>query len=51
MEIIKINNITKNYKNIKALNNLSLSINEGELYVPKGYCKGIQAKSLKYLQQ
>lgn len=32
MEIIKINNITKNYKNIKALNNISLSINEGELY-------------------
>ena len=32
MEIIKISNITKNYKNIKALNNISLSINEGELY-------------------
>ena len=32
MEIIKINNISKNYKNIKALNNISLSINEGELY-------------------
>ena len=32
MEIIKINNVTKNYKNIKALNNISLSINEGELY-------------------
>ena len=32
MEIIKINNVSKNYKNIKALNNISLSINEGELY-------------------
>jgi len=32
MEIIKINNVLKNYKNIKALNNISLSINEGELY-------------------
>ena len=32
MEIIKIENISKNYKNIKALKNVSLSINEGELY-------------------
>ncbi len=32
MEIIKINNVSKNYKNIKALNNISFSINEGELY-------------------
>ena len=32
MEIIKINNVSKKYKNIKALNNISLSINEGELY-------------------
>jgi len=32
MEIIKINNVSKNYKNIKALNNINLSINEGELY-------------------
>lgn len=32
MEIIKINNVSKDYKNIKALNNISLSINEGELY-------------------
>ena len=32
MEIIKINNISKDYKKIKALNNISLSINEGELY-------------------
>ena len=32
MEIIKINNVSKNYKNIKALNNISLTINEGELY-------------------
>ena len=32
MKIIKINNVSKNYKNIKALNNISLSINEGELY-------------------
>ena len=26
MKIIKINNVSKNYKNIKALNNISLSI-------------------------
>ena len=32
MEIIKIINVSKNYKKIKALNNVSLSINEGELY-------------------
>ena len=32
MEIIKINNISKDYKRIKALNNINLSINEGELY-------------------
>ncbi len=32
MEIIKINNVSKKYKNIKALNNINLSINEGELY-------------------
>ena len=32
MEIIKINNVSKNYRNIKALNNISLTINEGELY-------------------
>ena len=32
MEIIKINNVSKNYKNIKALNNISLTINECELY-------------------
>ena len=32
MEIIKIENISKNYKKIKALKNVSLSINEGELY-------------------
>ena len=32
MEIIKIDNVSKNYKNIKALNNISLTINEGELY-------------------
>lgn len=32
MEIIKINNVSKNYKKIKALNNISFSINEGELY-------------------
>jgi len=32
MEIIKINNVSKDYKNIKALNNINLSINEGELY-------------------
>ena len=32
MEIIKIQNISKNYKEIKALKNVSLTINEGELY-------------------
>ena len=32
MEIIRINNVSKNYKNIKALSNISLTINEGELY-------------------
>ena len=32
MEIIKVENVCKDYKNIKALNNVSLSINEGELY-------------------
>ena len=32
MEIIKIQNISKNYKDIKALKNVSLTINEGELY-------------------
>ena len=32
MEIIKIDNVSKNYKNLNALNNISLTINEGELY-------------------
>lgn len=32
MEIIKVENVCNDYKNIKALNNVSLSINEGELY-------------------
>ena len=32
MEIIKVENVCKNYKDIKALNNVSLTINEGELY-------------------
>ena len=32
MEIIKVENVCKDYKNIKALKNVSLSINEGELY-------------------
>ena len=32
MEIIKVENVCKNYKDIKALKNVSLSINEGELY-------------------
>ena len=32
MEIITVKNVCKNYKDIKALNNVSLSINEGELY-------------------
>ena len=32
MEIITVKNVCKDYKNIRALNNVSLSINEGELY-------------------
>ena len=32
MEIIKVENITKKYKDVVALNEVSLSINEGELY-------------------
>ena len=32
MEIINVKNVCKDYKNIKALNNVSLTINEGELY-------------------
>ena len=32
MEIITVKNVCKNYKEIKALNNVSLTINEGELY-------------------
>ena len=32
MEIIKVSNVCKDYKKIRALNNVSLSINEGELY-------------------
>ena len=32
MEIIKVNGISKNYKNINALKNVSLTINKGELY-------------------
>ena len=32
MEIITIKNICKDYKKIRALNNVSLTINEGELY-------------------
>ena len=32
MEIIRINGISKDYKDIKALKNVSLSINKGELY-------------------
>ena len=32
MEIIKVSNLCKDYKNIKALKNVSLTINEGELY-------------------
>ena len=32
MEIIRVLNITKKYKDVIALNNVSLSINEGELY-------------------
>lgn len=32
MKIINVENVCKDYKNIKALNNVSLSINEGELY-------------------
>ncbi|MCR5786581.1 MAG: ABC transporter ATP-binding protein [Acholeplasmatales bacterium] len=32
MEIIKVNNANKYYKQLRALNNVSLSINDGELY-------------------
>lgn len=32
MEIIKINNLTKNYGKFKALDNISLSVNQGEIY-------------------
>lgn len=32
MEIIRISNLSKNYKKIEALKNVSLTINEGELY-------------------
>lgn len=32
MEIIKVDKISKQYKDVKALNEVSLSINEGELY-------------------
>ena len=32
MEIIKVNGISKNYKDINALKNVSLTINKGELY-------------------
>ena len=32
MEVITVKNVCKDYKNIKALNNVSLTINEGELY-------------------
>ena len=32
MEIITVKNVCKDYKNLRALNNVSLSINEGELY-------------------
>ncbi len=32
MEIIKVCNLSKNYKDIKALKEISLTVNEGELY-------------------
>ena len=32
MEIIQVNKISKNYKTVKALDEVSLSINEGELF-------------------
>ena len=32
MEIITVKNVCKDYKNLRALNNISLTINEGELY-------------------
>lgn len=32
MEIINVKNVCKDYKNLRALNNVSLTINEGELY-------------------
>ena len=32
MEIVRLENLSKNYKDVKALKNVSLTINEGELY-------------------
>ena len=32
MQAIKINNLTKEYKDVVAVNNLNLEINEGELF-------------------
>ena len=32
MEVIKIENLSKNYKNVKALNNVSFNIEKGELF-------------------
>ena len=32
MEMIKVKNIVKKYKDVNALNDVSLTINEGELY-------------------
>ena len=32
MKIISIKNLCKNYKSVKALDNLSLEINQGELF-------------------
>ena len=32
MEVIKINNLTKVYKDVIAVDNLNLEINEGELF-------------------
>ena len=33
MEIIKINDLSKDYKDVRALNNVNLAIEEGMLFV------------------
>ena len=33
MNVIEVKNLTKEYKNIKAVDNLSFFVKEGEIYV------------------